>query len=80
MDGALLRDRDQGLAARYPDRKLVLFAVREDRDDVACWDLDTGGVAELHDFASPGSEQRRTHRDFRTWFTSAIQEFFEFDE
>jgi hypothetical protein len=43
---------------RYPDRELVLFAVRQDNDDVACWDLDQGNVAVVHDFSSPGFERR----------------------
>jgi hypothetical protein len=29
-----------------PARILVVVAVRQDRDDVACWDLDEGGVGD----------------------------------
>ena len=42
LDGDNLRIRHLGLQRRYPSRKLVPFARREDNDDVACWDLDKG--------------------------------------
>lgn len=41
IDGDLLRSGMRLLASAYPTRRLVLFAKRQDNDDVACWDLDT---------------------------------------
>ena len=58
VQGQLLRDRFQGLRKRYPDRNLILFAVRQDNDDVACWDIEQGNVAVVHDFSSSGFERR----------------------
>ncbi|GAA3064684.1 hypothetical protein GCM10020000_55390 [Streptomyces olivoverticillatus] len=58
FDGDQLRIRATGLRDRYPERKLVPFARRQDNDDLACWDLDRGDVAVIHDFADAGREQR----------------------
>src|SRR5687768_8924404 len=58
VTGEFLRTRNRGMAERYPQRRLLLFAKRQDNDDAACWDLDTGKVAIVHDFASPGWEAR----------------------
>jgi len=80
VDGDLLRGRNGDLAKRYPGRRRVLFAVREDSDDVACWDLDAGGVVIVHDFAEPGREQRGAFADFRAWFAAAMDDFFDFDD
>ena len=49
----------QGLQTRYPNRKLIPFAKRSDCDDTACFEIGKGGKVQLiHDFASPGWEQR----------------------
>ncbi len=40
LEGSRLRERNQGLAQRFPARSLVPFAIRQDNDDVACWDLE----------------------------------------
>jgi hypothetical protein len=80
LEGKLLREALAGLAARYPDRKLVPFARRQDNDDVACWQV---GVNEevfvIHDFASPGWEQRGQFSDFYHWLRRAIEDLIEFD-
>lgn len=75
-----LRDRFIGMKSRYPDRVLVPFARREDNDDVACWDLESGAVSIVHDYASPGWEFRgnRGFPDFSSWLHSAIDEMLEF--
>lgn len=72
--GSPLRQRFAGLAERYPQRRLVPFARREDCDDVACWDLDAGDVVVIHDFARPGWEGRSGERypDFEAWLRAAI--------
>jgi hypothetical protein len=79
MTGDLLRDRYVGLAHRYPQRTLVPFARRQDNDDVACWDVHTGKVLVIHDFASPGSESRASFPDFYAWLGQAIADLVEFD-
>jgi hypothetical protein len=77
MSGENLRIRYLGMQERYPDRRVVPFARREDNDDVACWDLETGRVCIVHDFASPGWERREEFPDFRTWLHSAIDDMLE---
>ena len=79
VQGQLLRDRFQGLRKRYPDRKLILFAIRQDNDDVACWDIEQGNVAVVHDFASPGWERRAEFAGFYDWFRQAVEDFIAFD-
>ncbi|GAA0383751.1 hypothetical protein [Streptomyces luteireticuli] len=79
FDGDLLRRRLVGLQERYPGRRLVPFARRQDNDDVACWDLDQGGIAVVHDFASAGWEQRARFEDFNSWLRQAIEDLIEFE-
>jgi hypothetical protein len=79
IDGDRLRNRFVGLHERYRERSLVPFAVRQDNDDVACWDTTKGNVAIVHDFASPGYEQRSDFRDFYAWFRQAIEDFIDFE-
>jgi hypothetical protein len=79
IDGDRLRNRFLGLRERYPERSLVPFAVRQDNDDVACWDTKVGNVAIVHDFASQGYEHHREFAEFYAWFRQAIEDFIEFD-
>ena len=79
IDGDRLRDRFVGLRERYRERSLVPFAVRQDNDDVACWDTAAGNVVIVHDFAAPGFEQRSELRDFYAWFRQAVEDFIEFE-
>jgi hypothetical protein len=79
IEGDRLRTRLSGLRKRYSSRKLVPFAVRQDNDDVACFDTDAGNVAIVHDFASPGYEQRAELADFYAWFRLAIDDFINFE-
>lgn len=59
-----------GLQSRY-QRSLVPFARRVDSDDIACFEnAGAGGtpiVQVIHDFASPGWEQRASFTDFPSW-------------
>jgi hypothetical protein len=72
--------RMDGLRQRYPDRQLVPFARRDDNDDIACWAKNEGEkVFLIHDFASPGHEQRRVFPDFWSWFKTAIDEMIDFE-
>ena len=80
MEGESLADHQSDCAQRYPARNLVLFAHRIDCDEVACWDLDAGGVALVHYFASPGWEQRGEGRvlpNFAAWLRRAMEDLIE---
>ncbi|WP_253951761.1 hypothetical protein M1D51_17215 [Arthrobacter sp. R3-55] len=78
LTGHQLRSRNHGLAERYPDRNLIPFARRQDNDAVACWDVGTGTVAIVHDFASPGWENQGEFEHFDAWLHSAIEDLIEF--
>jgi hypothetical protein len=81
LEGDRLRERNQGLAQRFPNRSLVPFAIRQDNDDVACWDLTLGGgrVTVVHDFAAPGWESRAEFSDFYTWLRQAVEDLIDFE-
>src|SRR5215510_7062659 len=80
MDGSSVAIQRNGLRKRYPERDLVPFATRLDCDDVACWEKGKmPRVFVIHDFASPGWEQRREFSTFWEWFRSAINDFIEFE-
>jgi hypothetical protein len=67
-----------GLKQRYPDRELFPFAKREDCDDLAC--LEKGKpnhIVVIHDFASPGFEQRNEFDCFWDWFRASIEDMIE---
>ncbi|MCM1253454.1 MAG: hypothetical protein NC321_11585 [Clostridium sp.] len=67
--------RIRGLRTRYPSRKLVPFARRDDNDDIACFEVGKGNSVQIiHDFASEGFEQRREYKCFWDWFRDAIEE------
>ncbi|WP_375504183.1 hypothetical protein [uncultured Jatrophihabitans sp.] len=82
LQGQSLLDRQHGLQARYPSRRVVPFAHRTDRDDVACWDLDAGPeqVSVLSDFDAPGFEQGEIYPNFYGWFRSAVEDCLEWDD
>lgn len=80
LDGPFSASRLQGLKERFPDRDLFPFALRTDRDDVACWEKDNlGKVVIIHDFADPGWEQEGVFATFWDWFRAAIEDFVEFE-
>lgn len=81
LEGAQLRQRGQGLVQRYPARTLVPFAIRQDNDDVACWDLARGGerIVVIHDFATPGWEGRGEYPDLFGWLRQAIEDLIYFE-
>ncbi len=83
LQGEELLVRHRGLRTRYPERRVVPFALRTDRDDVACWDLDVdldGRVTVLGDFEVPGFERGEVYPTFYAWFRTAVEDFIEFDE
>lgn len=67
-----------GLKKRYPNRSLVPFARRIDCDDMACFEgADASGnpvVHIIHDYSSPGWEQRGTLKSFTEWLQMAMEE------
>lgn len=80
LKGEALRDTKAGLAQRYPDRRLIPFAYRQDNDDVACWQAgESESVFVIHDFASAGWEQRASFASFYDWLRQAIEDLIEFD-
>ena len=81
LDGAQVQDKRSGLTERFPSRRLLPFAARQDNDDCACWDLDRGSevVAIVHDYASPGYESRGEYATFYDWLRQAVEDFIEFD-
>jgi hypothetical protein len=80
LQGKALRDTKAGLEQRYPDRRLVPFARRQDNDDVACWQAgESEGVFVIHDFASAGWEQSASFASFYGWLRKAIEDLIEFD-
>jgi hypothetical protein len=79
IEGNLLIRRHRDMRTRYPGRTLVPFAVRQDNDDVASFDVDAGNVAIVHEFASPGWEHVSFADDFYSWFRRAIEDFIAFE-
>lgn len=74
----MLEHRYVWINKRYPERTLVPFARRYDNDDVACFDgADTSGdpkVIIIHDWASPGWENRGEFKNFLAWLEFAKEE------
>jgi hypothetical protein len=76
--GDQLRQLYEGLRARFPDRRFVPFARRQDNDDVVGW-IPGEGVLVVHDYSSPGSEERQRYSDFWAWFRQAVEDLIEFE-
>ena len=73
--------RIKGLEERYPSRKLIPFARRDDSDDIACFEVGKADrVQIIHDFASEGYEQKKEYECFWNWFRDAINEMIDKDE
>lgn len=81
IEGDVLLMKYEGLRKRYPTRRLVPFARRQDNDDVACWDLELAGqgVVIIHDFAEPGWERRDELVGFEDWLRRAVEALIEFE-
>lgn len=76
-----LEIRIKGLKDRYPDRKLIPFARRDDCDDIACFEVGKENKVQIiHDFASAGYEQRKEYDCFWDWFKDAIEEMIKEDD
>ena len=80
MDKGQVVTRKGGLVKRFPDRELIPFARRFDNDDIACFELGKGNEVQIiHDFSSPGYEQRKQFDNFWDWFKEAINEMIWLD-
>lgn len=78
MEKEQVEVRINGLRNRYPKRKLIPFAKRDDRDDIACFEVGKGNKVQIiHDFASDGYEQRIEYESFWDWFRDAIEEMIQ---
>ena len=76
-----VEDRINGLKDRYPKRKLIPFARRDDCDDIACFEVGKGNKVQIiHDFSSVGWEQRKEYDSFWSWFKDAVEEMIREDE
>lgn len=76
--GQFIASRFEGVKKRFPSLNLYPFARRMDDDDIACFDLDEPSsppkVVIIHDFASPGWEQRGTFENYEAWREAAESE------
>lgn len=80
LESEQLRERARGLRERYPERRLVPFARREDNDDVAAWEAGDGErVHIVHDFASPGWEDRAVLPSLAGWIRLAVEDMLAYD-
>ncbi|ANY65401.1 hypothetical protein BBD42_02130 [Paenibacillus sp. BIHB 4019] len=80
MNGEQVLQRLKGLQERYPNRILIPFARRMDNDDLACFEVGkTEEIQIVHDFSSPGYEQRKSYMTFWDWFKDAIDEMIDFE-
>ena len=63
------------MSQRYPDRKYIPFARRDDCDDIACFEYGKGdAVFIVHDYASAGFEEHKRYDNIWGWFKDAIDE------
>ena len=70
-----LPKRFVGMSQRYPTRKYIPFARRDDCDDIACFEYGKGeNVYIVHDFAGAGFEERKCYSNIGGWLKDAIDE------
>lgn len=68
------------LKKRYPNRRLVPFARRDDADDIACFEIGKGEeVQMIHDFTTEGYEQRGIFVDIWDWIEFAVKEMISYN-
>ena len=69
------KNRFIGMSQRYPSRKYIPFARRDDCDDIACFEYGKGNtVFIIHDYANAGFEERKSYNNIWEWFKDAIDE------
>lgn len=75
IDREHLLVRLKGLKNRYPTRNLFPFARDDDSDDVACWEKEKPGkVIIIHDYASPGWENKLEFSSFDEWYNYVLSQ------
>ena len=83
MDRESALERLKGLQKRYPNRKLIPFARRDDCDDIDCFEVGNteleGRVFIVHDYASPGWEFREVLESIWEWVKYAVDIMVEFE-
>ncbi len=68
------------LKKRYPNRKLIPFARRDDNDDIACFEVGKGSKVQIiHDFSSEGFEQRAEFNDLWDWVKYVVEEMIDYN-
>lgn len=74
-------ERMGDLRERFPNRRLVPFARRIESDDIACWDISKSDkkIFVIHDYASPGWEQRDEFSEFNDWLRKAVEDLIEYE-
>lgn len=83
MDRESALERLKGVQERYPNRKLIPFARRDDCDDIACFEVGSkeleGRVFIIHDYASSGWESREVLESIWEWVKYAVDIMVEFE-
>ena len=75
MDKKIATETLIGLQSRYPTKKFIPFAFCYSNDEVACFVEGKGEEVQIvHDFASPGWEERRKYKNFWEWFKSILDD------
>lgn len=76
MDSEQIVIRYEGLKKRYPNRSLFPFARDDNSDDLACWEKNKPGMVVLiHDFASPGYENKMEFGTFEKWHSFVLENY-----
>ncbi|MBF0548595.1 MAG: hypothetical protein HQM08_29465 [Candidatus Riflebacteria bacterium] len=80
LKGEQLNGTFQGLKSRFPNKTLIPFSKRQDCDDVACWlNNSAKSIVIIHDFATPGFEEREIFSGFWSWFRRAVEDMIQFE-
>lgn len=80
MDEKQVMLRIDGLRKRYPQRRFIPFARREDNDDVACFEIGKGNrVYIIHDYANEGWEHRKELPDFWVWLEGVVKDMIAYE-
>ncbi|MEI5989368.1 hypothetical protein A5881_000856 [Enterococcus termitis] len=72
--------RYHDLKERYPNRKLIPFARRDDNDDIVCFEVGKENKVQLiHDFTTEGFEQRGEFGDLWDWVEFAVKDLIDYN-
>lgn len=64
----------------YPKRKLIPFAIRQDNDDTACFEIGKEeNVQIIHLGATDGWEQCETYKDCLEWLKNVLEDLRDVD-